>query len=74
MFKIFFTLARINNKGFFKKFAHIKTKKIGLSQYEITKNSNYATFKFFFSFEHSDLLKLLIRLIQKMGGKTPIIC
>ena len=32
-------------------------------------NSNYATFNFFFSFEHSDLLKLLIRLIQKMEAK-----
>ena len=37
------------------------------------KNSNYATFKFFFLvFEHSFLPKLLIRLIQKWGVKMHI--
>ena len=41
-----------------------------LKKNKYQKNSIYATFKFFLVFEHSVLPKLLIRFIQKMGGKN----
>ena len=59
------TLKNKTPKNFFQNSTHKNSQK---NKYQ--KNSIYTTFNFFLVFEHSVLPKLLIRFIQKMGGKN----